>query len=191
MTPPRNHDTAFHDGVRKTIRFLEAQNIDYFLLGGLAVGALGEAPFTYDLDLDIFLPKEKSGLFLKAAQRAFFRVKTQEALSSIGQFGTCRIFYGDLQIDLILASTDLETSALKRRKRHALFGIKAWFPSPEDLILLKLIPGRAKDLIDAESVILRHKGKLDASYLEKWAKRIADEAEDFRVLHQLRRLLKS
>lgn len=59
----------------------------------------------------------------------------------------------------------------------------------EDFILLKIIPGRDKDILDVKSVIERHKGKLDKRYLEMWAQRFSDEAEDMRIWNTLRQLL--
>lgn len=41
------------EAVKATVRLLELQHIPYFLLGGLAVSALGEARFTCDVDVDI------------------------------------------------------------------------------------------------------------------------------------------
>ena len=52
--------------------------------------------------------------------------------------------------------------------------MKVSFPTPEDLILFKLIPAREKDLLDAKGIIARHKGKLDLAYLRKWANVIAE-----------------
>ena len=63
------------------------------------------------------------------------------------------------------------------------------FPSPEDFILFKLIPGRSKDLLDVESVILRHRDTLDRDYLQQWAQRLSDEMEDLRLFNTLTRLL--
>lgn len=60
----------------------------------------------------------------------------------------------------------------------------------EDLILLKLIPGRPKDLLDVESICLRQGGRLDIDYLTRWARTICDESEDFRILRQLKKYLK-
>lgn len=56
-------------------------------------------------------------------------------------------------------------------------------------ILLKLIPGRPKDLLDAEAVIARHADHLDRGYLDQWARWSADLMEDFRVPNTLKRLL--
>ena len=35
-----------------------------------------------------------------------------------------------------------------------------------------------KDMLSAKSILIRHRGKLDRKYIEKWAQRISDEAQD-------------
>lgn len=190
MPSSKNRGSSFEKGVLKTIQFLEKEKINYFILGGLAVSIIGEPRFTYDLDLDVFFSKENVPDLLKKVKQASFKVRAKEAFANVQTFGTFRMFWEDLQIDIILASTELEKTALKRRKNLTLFGKRMSFPSPEDLILLKIIPGRQKDMMDVESIILRYKGKLDIVYLEKWAQRISDEAEDYRVWHALQKLLK-
>ena len=88
------------------------------------------------------------------------------------------------------ASTALETTAFERRIEIKVYGTKGFFPTPEDLILLKLIPGRAKDIADVEGLIARHGDKLDKEYLKAWAMKLCDEAEDMRIWTVLEELLK-
>ncbi|MBI2981402.1 MAG: nucleotidyltransferase [Deltaproteobacteria bacterium] len=181
--------TSLKETILKTVDFLESEGIEYFVLGGVAVSMIGEPRLTADFDLDLSLEKTQVADFLGKAKQHSFLVDEGEAKTRSDRFGSFKIFYGDVRIDFILASTDLEKEAFGRRQKMVLFGKEMFFPSPEDLILLKIVPGRPKDLIDAESVVLRHKGKLDQAYLRKWAQKICDEAEDFRVMRQLDQLL--
>ena len=71
----------------------------------------------------------------------------------------------------------------------SLYGVRGFFPTPEDLILLKLIPGRAKDIADVETLVSRNAGKLDEEYLRDWAMRLCDEAQDMRIWNILNDLL--
>jgi hypothetical protein len=83
-----------------------------------------------------------------------------------------------------------EENAFKRKQRIKIFGVGANFPTPEDLILFKVIPARPIDKIDGENIALRHKGKLDEKYLLDWVMKLSDEAQDARIYKDIKRLLK-
>ena len=55
-----------------------------------------------------------------------------------------------------------------RRARQPLDDRPVWLVSPEDLILLKLIAQRPRDLADVGDVLFMQ-GQLDESYLRRWA----------------------
>ncbi|MBI4212356.1 MAG: nucleotidyltransferase [Deltaproteobacteria bacterium] len=183
--------TPLERAIAKTVHFLEATHIPYFILGGVAVGFLGESRFTHDLDLDIFLPKSEIKDFIAKAKKSSFTINRVQTIKDVQTFGSFKMSFENVPIDCILASTALEQSALERRQKIEAFDTEIYIPSPEDLILLKIIPGRPKDLVDAESIVTRYSKKLDRKYLEHWTKSICDEAEDFRIWHQLQELLKA
>ncbi len=61
--------------------------------------------------------------------------------------------------------------------------------SPEDLILLKVLAGRDKDMLDATGVARRHAERLDIPYLEQTLRPICDLAEDMTPWNRLKRVL--
>jgi hypothetical protein len=175
---------------KKIVTFLNRRKYKYLIIGGIAAGTLGEPRVTGDVDVDIILDQKDIIDFLDKAKNDGFKVSRTKCVNTAKQTGTFQINYGDFHIDFIIASTDFENQVFERRKIIKLYGIKAFFPTPEDLILLKIIPGRNQDLLDAEKVILRHKQKLDTIYLQSWARKLCDEAEDMRIWNELNRLLK-
>jgi hypothetical protein len=181
---------ALVDAYKKIIKFLNSGRYNYIIIGGVAASTIGEARVTADVDVDIVMNKEDVPDFLNRAKKAGFKVPVKKCLESAQQVGVFQISFGNYHIDFIIASTDLEIQACQRRKVIQLHGIKAFFPTPEDLILLKIIPGRDRDLLDAKSVALRHKGKLDKRYLKNWATKLCDEAQDMRIWNTLNELLK-
>jgi hypothetical protein len=174
---------------KKVVTFLNRGKYKYLIIGGIAAGTLGEPRVTGDVDVDIILDQEDVPDFLAKAKKAGFKVSPKKCLRTAEQTGTFQIHYGDFHIDFIIASTDLEKQAFNRRKTIKLYGIKAFFPTPEDLIIFKIIPGRKQDLLDAERVVMRHAGKLDTEYLKTWARKLSDQAEDMRIWNELDRLL--
>ncbi len=179
------------DVYKKVVTFLNNGKYKYLIIGGIAAGTIGEPRITADVDIDINISKKDISIFLDKAKEAGFNVIKARCLDSVERTGVFQIHYEDFHIDFIIASTELEKEAFERAKTLKLYGIRAFFPSPEDLILLKIIPGRDKDLLDAKSIVLRHKGKLDTQYLKSWAMKLCEEAQDMRIANDLNKLLKS
>ncbi len=176
---------------KKAISFLNKEKYEYLVIGGIAVGLLGEPRSTGDVDIDILLEKGQLPVFLKKARKAGFKFSEAECRRRAEATGTFQIKLGEFHIDFIIASIELERQAFKRKKIIKLYNTKAFFPTPEDLILLKIIPGRPQDLVDAQKIIFRHKGRLNTRYLINWAKELSDEAQDARIIAELERLLKA
>ena len=174
---------------QKTLEILEKEKIPYLLIGGLAVGILGEPRMTQDIDLILYIPKSAVAAFLKGLKKEHFSFNPAMTQNDLELKGAFRISYGNLWVDFIVASTDFENSAFKRKLKIKLLGKEVNIPSPEDLILLKLIPGRERDILDIKSIIERHRTKLDMRYLENWAQKLSDDAEDLRIWNTLKKLL--
>ncbi|MBM3246380.1 MAG: nucleotidyltransferase family protein [Candidatus Omnitrophica bacterium] len=174
----------------KTVNFLERNKYGYIVIGGIAAGILGEPRFTGDVDIDILLNKNQISHFLNKAKKAGFKVNAKICKSRIKESGTFQINCGSFHIDFIIASTAFEKEAFKRKQKLKLYGVKAYFPTPEDIVLLKIIPGRLQDLSDVEKIAARHKAKLDTKYLADWARRLSEEAQDMRIVNELQKLLK-
>ncbi len=177
------------DVYKKIVTFLNKEKYKYIIIGGIAAGTIGEARATGDVDVDIIINRENVAAFLDKLTKAGFRVSKRICLKSVEQTGIFQIKFDKFDIDFLIASTDLEMCAFKRARIRKLYGIKAYFPTPEDMILLKIIPGRDKDLLDAKNIVTRHKQRLDVKYLKEWAAKLCEEAEDMRIWNILRDLL--
>ncbi len=177
------------DAYKSVIRFLNKGKYKYIVIGGMAAGAIGEPRMTRDVDINIIMNKDEVPLLLSRAEKAGFILSRERCLETAEQMGIFQIRYNDYNIDFIIASTDLEVQAFERRKVTRMYGVRGFFPTPEDLILLKIIPGRDKDLLDAKNIVVRHKGKLDTKYLKSWAMKLCDEAENMRIWSILSNLL--
>lgn len=177
------------EAFKRIIKFLERHKVKYLVIGGIAAGVFGEPRATVDIDIDLSIKKNKLNSFLTDAEKAGFSFDITEVNQRVNETGTFRIWYEEVPIDFIIASTKFEENAFKRKHRVRIFGIAANFPSVEDLLLLKIIPARPQDKIDAENIALRHKGRVDEKYLLFWAQKLSDEAEDIRIYNEVKRLL--
>lgn len=150
---------TFEQAYFKLLDLIEELKLPYLVIGGLGTGVLGEPRFTLDIDISLKLSQKELSHFLKGAIEKGFTCNKEGIYRAVRTQGTFRLISGRIHIDIIVASTKFEASALRRGKKIRLFGRFACFPSPEDLIIMKLIPGRGKDLIDAESIMIRHKDR--------------------------------
>lgn len=173
----------------KLIDVLEKVKPVYMIIGGLAVGLLGEARMTQDIDVVIAVSEGDIPKLLQEAKRRGFTFLAKKIKEDVKLTGSFRIDYGFFHVDFIIGSMPFEISAFSRRKKIKLFGKPAYFSSAEDLVLFKLISGREKDILDIKSIINRQKGKIDTGYLEKWAKVIADDLENIKIYSTLRNIL--
>jgi hypothetical protein len=81
-----------------------------------------------------------------------------------------------IDVDLFLAESPFQIEILKRRQLADVEGQQLWIASAEDLVRLKVISGRPRDLIDVADVFFTQ-GELDVQYMRRWAVRLAIETD--------------
>ncbi len=179
----------FSDCFKKTVELLEKTKIDYFIIGGVAVGVWGNPRVTEDIDIIVFVSKKDIESIVDTAQNLGFEFDKEKALKE-AKTGVFKLYYGIYNADFIVAISELSKSALKRKVKVEIFNKEVFVASKEDLLLFKLMSGRMMDLGDAEDIAKRYSGKLDEKYLLSWAQKLSDEAEDASIYRQVKRLLR-
>jgi hypothetical protein len=169
---------------------LESVKVEYFAYGGVAVAVWGAPRETVDVDAVVCVADDDIENLLSALAQAGFTYP-EEAPSTFPIDGWLRAGFRGRHADLALGRTPFDESALTRRRRVKLFGMKVWIASAEDLILYKLVAHRYKDLGDAEAVLLRMRDQLDLAYLRRWAQEIARGTGKFEVPGKLEELVES
>ena len=181
--------SSFDAFCRFAFTFLEEQGVRYLVIGGLAVVAVGEPRTTADADAIVFLSPSEAEALIGLANGAGFELQPAVERERLATTGTLRFRRGKFQIDLITASLPFEEAAFQRACHHELFGVSLPFPSPEDLILFKVLAGRDKDMLDAVGVARRHRDHLDITYLEAMLQPICELAEDQSPWRRLQRVI--
>ncbi len=159
-----------------TVKFLTTLDIDYVIIGGIAVSIYGRPRFTADIDVNIVLEKERVDIFLKEGKKYGFYPIRKNIKMVVKKTGVIPMRYLKGKTiglcDFIIAENTIERLALKRAKTKKIDSVKAKLVTPEDLIIHKLTSPRAQDLEDVRGVLLRQKGKLDTAYIKFWLKKI-------------------
>jgi hypothetical protein len=159
----------------RLIPLLEAAEVPYMVMGGLAVRVWGLPRSTFDLDLTLSLPPEELRRFCAHLEREGFEVPEAhrkgfaDTLQGMGKFSFQDYeTHPPVTVDCFVTTTEYQKEAFSRRRLVELEGRQVWMISPEDLLLHKLVAGRQKDLLDIDDLLLIQ-GQVDRAYLREWA----------------------
>ena len=164
---------------------LEPLNVPMAVMGGLSVSAWGYLRNTQDVDILIGVEKAQFDQILQRAIQSGLRPKRHPALFRIDQQDIAQLLYTppeirwDVQIDLLLVSTEFQHTAIQRRVFTKLpsLEIPIAILSCEDVILHKLVAGRIIDRADAAMLMRENRETIDLNYLKTWIERLALENE--------------
>jgi hypothetical protein len=157
-------------------------------MGGIAVRVHGIPRPTHDIDFTLALGRERLPELYDAVRGLGYTVPEEFAGGWVDQVAGMplvkfRLYLAGqgLDIDVFLAESRFQSELLARRRRAQLEETPVWIVSPEDLILLKLLARRPRDLADIGDILFTQ-GQLDEAYLRHWAQELGVLAELEKVL---------
>jgi predicted nucleotidyltransferase len=169
----------------KVIQLLQAefakQNIDFALLGGLAIHALGSSRMTSDIDVLALLSdaKQIDAVMQKLGYEILHRT------DNVGNYLSKDWDMG--RVDVLFAQRKYTTQMLKRAKSMDLLGSKIKTLVPEDIIGLKVQsssndPKRAhRDMADVEELMKRHAKEMNWELVREYFE-LFDRVKEFEEL---------
>ena len=85
-------------------------------------------------------------------------------------------------VDFLLAIPGYEEQIIERAVTRDLGGWSIQVCSAEDLIIQKVVAGRARDWLDVEELLIAQHGRLDEAYIEGWLSQFAEALEQPEIL---------
>lgn len=157
-------------------RLVEA-SIEYGIGGALALGVWGAPRATADVDISLFVDLSEFDSVAESFERAGVIFDRRGAPRDIERIGMFHGRLGRTKVDVFMSAHPHMDAMKERRRRMELDGKALWFISPEDLCLMKLIYGRAKDVTDLER-LFAVRPDLDVSYVRSWLVRMVPPTDD-------------
>lgn len=147
---------------------LRAAAIEHAVGGALALGFYAEPRGTLDVDLNIFVDADAPGEALDALSAAGIAIDHDHATATIASRGDLFLTYRGCRLDLFFNSIPLHASVSRRTREVRLLGALVPILAPEDLIVLKLLFHRHKDVVDIERIVAAMGADLDWPYVRHW-----------------------
>jgi hypothetical protein len=152
----------------------EKHKIRYMVIGGLANAKWGQPRATLDIDITVWVSDNEIKKVISILEVSY-ALLVEKPLEFIRQTRVLPLkgCHGQ-RIDIIFGALPFEQQAIKRALKVKVGDASANFCTPEDLILLKIISERPRDLEDVQGILRFQKQNLDYDYLEPRIRDLAD-----------------
>jgi len=179
------------DIARAVADAFEHHGLPYAIGGALALGFYAVPRATVDVDVNVFVPPrtELSRALTALADAGFIAHDDEATLRASalaeGQFrGSVR----SLQVDVFVPAIPYYEEIANRRRQVTLLHRPLWILGPEDLVVLKLMFFRRKDLADVEAVLRDQGPSFDRGFVRrKLAELVGDEDERIAAFAEIER----
>lgn len=156
-------------------RALDALSISWYLFGAQAAIVYGVARLTADVDITIRPPATATSEWLADLQRHGFEPRfTEPPLVEQTRVVPVVHLRTGLPVDLVLAGPGLEDDLLRRAVVQSIDGVPVPVIEIADLMILKVLAGRPKDVDDIVQLLRIHGDGIDAVRVRTVLKMLED-----------------
>lgn len=158
--------------LKEIARTLDKARIPYMIIGGQAVLVHGRPRLTQDVDVTLGVDTDWFQRVLNCCRALKFSPLRKDPERFVTQTKVLPVAdsKSGFRVDFIFSNTPYEQQAIRRATVLRLDGYPVRFASAEDLIIHKVLAGRAIDLEDVKAVLLRKGSRLDKVTIRKWLK---------------------
>jgi hypothetical protein len=191
---PEGSADALRSALADLTNWLDAGRIPAMVIGGVAASVLGRPRFTRDIDALVILPESDWQSAVENAAKFGIAPRIGEALEFARRSRVLLMRHAasGIDLDVTLAGLSFERSAVESSRPYDVGGVSVRLPRVEDLLVMKAIARRPKDLEDIRGLLAAHP-ETDVGAARRWIREFAiaasmpDMLEEFdRVLDQSR-----
>lgn len=163
------HLSPLLHALRAVSRWLDAGPTPGALIGGVAASILGRPRFTDDIDLLVLIEREKWDGFLTAGQEYRIVARIDDVLEFAETSRVLLVSHepSGIGIDVVLGALPLEEEIVHGATKTRVLDSVVPIATPESIIVMKAVAGRARDVADIESLLEVHE-RLDLDWVRSW-----------------------
>jgi hypothetical protein len=168
------------------VAWLDSTKMPAMIIGGVAPSILGRPRLTQDVNALAILPETDWGSALSAGARHGIMPRIDNALDFAQRSRVLLLRHTEtgIDVDLVFGRLAFERAAIDNSAAHIIGGVRVRLPRVEDLIIMKAVARRPKDLLDIEGLLAAHP-ETDLVTVRRWVGEFAaatsmpDMLEDF------------
>ena len=169
----------------------DSLGIRWYLFGAQAAIYHGVARLTADVDVTI-LPERHSTTELAAALEANgFHLRVTGTDDFVTRTRVLPFVHARtrMPVDIVLGGPGIEELFLERAETREIEGIEVPIATVEDLVTMKILAGRPKDLDDAAGMLRTRAEEIDLGHVRRTLQLLEEALSQSDLLRQLDRLL--
>ena len=171
---PERVQASLLSALTDLVRWLDAANTPSMVIGGVAASVLGQPRLTQDVDALAILPEDRWASLMDEAARFGIvpRIENPLDFARRSRVLLMKHLASGIDIDVTFGGLAFEQAAVENSERHDIAGVSVRLPRVEDLLIMKAIARRPKDLQDIEGLLKAHP-EADVTRVRHWVREFA------------------
>lgn len=176
--------------LRDLMRWFEKSEVPGIVIGGVAASVLGRPRLTRDVDALVLLGPELWKRFLESGDQYGFAARRPDALRFASRTRVLLVHHqsSGIDVDISFGALPFEQECIARGKWMTVSGIRMKLPTPEDLVIMKAVAHRPRDLEDIDGILGGYP-KVDTERIRHWVGQFGAVLEMPELLGDLDKLL--
>jgi len=175
----------------RVVKELDRNNIQYIIIGGQAANMHGVVRATQDIDITLGIDISEIDKLKKIISKLKLLYIKENPDDFAKKFWIMPVYENKskVRVDFAFSFSPFERKAISRCVEKKIKDTKVKFCSVEDLIVFKIVAGRAIDLFDVRNILLVT-DSLDKKYIKHWLK-LFEETTNENYLERFDKIVKS
>ena len=168
----------FAEPLKAVEQLLQAFNQQGVVIGGIAASLLGKPRFTADIDLVLLLSVDNLPDLIQKARQFGLQPRMEDTENFARKHRVLLLVHEQSQInvDISLGVLPFEIEAVEHSQVQKIGELSIRLPTASDLIILKAIAHRPKDMLDIQEII-ESNPNLDVDRIKYWVTQFAELLE--------------
>ena len=170
----------------------DSLGVRWYLFGAQAAIFHGVARLTADVDVTVLPELHSTGRLASAMEANGFRLRVTATDDFVARTRVLPFVHSAtrLPVDVVLAGPGIEEQFLDRAELHVLEGVRVPIATVEDLVTMKILAGRPKDLDDAKGMLRARSEEIDLDHVRRMLQLLEEALSQSDLIPQLEQLIR-